>query len=97
GQEEAGRAVVQQRRVVRAQRRGHRRVSLVTGGADRVEALVEAAQPPGGEVEVAAGELGVEELEGTVAGGPGTVTDRLRRRPPAPRRGQKPHHVPLAL
>ena len=75
---EAAGAVVQQGRVVDPGQQAERRVGLVAGRADRVEALALGLQPAGREVEVPALELGVEERQhpvgvGTVAStGPGT-------------------------
>ena len=83
--ERAG-AVVQERRVGLPQRRRDGRVALVPGRPDRVVALAEAAQPPAGEVEVPAGELGVEQRPRGLAGQAGAVPDRFLRRPLVGRR-----------
>ena len=61
GQVEAARAVVQQRRIVGPQGGGDEGVGLMAGRADRVEAASLGTQPAGGVVEVAAGDLGVEQ------------------------------------
>jgi hypothetical protein len=55
----------------------------VTGGADRVEALVEGAHAAGGDVEPPAGELGVQERHelGGVDGGLVAVAVRAHGRP----------------
>ena len=60
--------VVQQRRVIPPQRRRDRRVALVAGGADGVETGLALAQPPRGQVQVTAGELGVEQLQAALPG-----------------------------
>ena len=78
---EAAGAVVEQGRVGRAQRRGDRRVGLVAGRADRVVAEAAAPQPAGGQVEVAAGGLGLEERHGVGARQRAAGADRERRVP----------------
>ena len=55
--------VVQQRRVVRPQRRGQRGVALVASRADRVVAAALLLHPPGREIEVPALRLGVEDRQ----------------------------------
>ncbi len=80
--------VVRQGRIVAAQRGGDRGVALVAGRADGVEALVEAAQPARGEIEVTAGELGVEQFQGTGAGQRDAVADRVAGSAPVLRGSQ---------
>ncbi len=79
GQIERARAVVEQRRVVGPQGGGHGRVALVTGGADRVVALVLPAQPAGGDVEQPAVELAQEQRPGLSAGQGRALADRQPR------------------
>jgi hypothetical protein len=55
--------VVKQSRVIRAGRRRQRRVPLVTGGPDRMEALAEPPQPASRQVEVTARQLRFEKLQ----------------------------------
>jgi hypothetical protein len=59
---------VQEGWIIGTQRRSHRRVSLVTRGADRVEALPAAPQEAGYDVEVPAAGLRLEQLDGACAG-----------------------------
>ncbi len=61
GEVEAARPVVQEGRVGRSQRGGDQGVGLVAGRTDRVEPASCRAQPAGRVVEVAAGQLGVED------------------------------------
>src|ERR1039457_6622866 len=56
-------AVVQQGRGGQPQRGGDALLAFVPGRADRVEAGAARAQPPGGQVDMTAGELGVEQLQ----------------------------------
>ena len=60
---EAAGAVVQQGGVGGPGRQRHGGVRLVTGRPDRVEALVRRPQPPGRDVQPAAGELGVQQRQ----------------------------------
>jgi hypothetical protein len=60
---------VQQGRIGRANSGGDQRVRLVTGGADRVEALAALAHPPGLEVQHPAGRHRVEGGQRRFVGG----------------------------
>ena len=86
GAVEPARPVVQQRRIGRRTAAATRRVAFVARRTDGVETLAEAAQPPGRQVEVPAGQLGVEELQRERAGQSG-VRPHRRERIAAPFRG----------
>ena len=63
-------AVMQQGRVRRAQGGRHRRVGLMPGRPDRVEAVSSGPQVAGSQVKVAVAELGVEQRQRQVTGEP---------------------------
>ena len=88
GEVEAAGAVVQQRGVRRAQGRSDRRVGLVPGGPDRVEAMALGAQVARRQVQVPAAGLGVEQGDSLLPGQPGPGRDGRGgvRRPPPGRR-----------
>ena len=78
GQVEGARAVVQQGRVGDPQRRGDAGVALVPGRPDRVVPGILGPQPARGQIEVAAGQLRVEELQAALPGQGRAVPDGVR-------------------
>jgi len=78
GQVEGARAVVQQGRVGDPQRRGDAGVALVPRRPDRVVPGALGPQPARGQIEVAAGQLRVEELQAALPGQGRAVPDGVR-------------------
>ena len=77
GQEEPTGAIVQQRGIGRAKRGRHRGVALMPGRADGVVALALRPQPAGGQIEVTAAELSVEQRQALAHGQRGTTAQRI--------------------
>ena len=77
GEEEPTGAVVQQRGIGGPQRRRHRRIALMPRRADGVVALALRPQPAGGQIEMAAAELGVEHRQALAHGQRGTVAQHI--------------------
>ncbi len=88
-QVEGAGAVVQQRGVGSAQGCGNRSIAFVTCRGDGVEALALATQPARREVEVAAGELRVEQLKAACPGERGALPDRQPMVPGRPWRQRR--------